>query len=87
MVRVVLQSSPQLTHRGVDARLDVDERVLPPQPIDDLAAGHDLARARDEHDQKVHRNPLQLDSVGTAPQLVAADVEVKVAESECSSSH
>ena len=81
-VRRVAKSPANLSNRGVDAGLDVDEDVLAPQPIDDVFAGHQLTSPLDQHDQEVHRLSFEPDRAAAAAQLVAGDVQLELAEAE-----
>ena len=71
-IRRIAQSLPDLADRGVDAGLDVDEHVLAPQSIDDVATGDELTSTLDQQDQEVHRLPPEFDRAALPAQLVRA---------------
>ena len=78
----VAQRLPDLADRGVDAGLDVDEDVRPPEPLGDLGARDELSRPLDQQDQQVHRLPPQLHPPALSPQLVRTEVQLELAEAE-----
>src|SRR5688500_7684729 len=63
-------------HTGFDVHKD----ILAPQLVDYLAATHQQAPPLDQHDQQVHRLPLEPASAPVPAQLVGCDVELEVAE-------
>ena len=68
----------------MDTRFDVDEHVLPPQAIDDVAAREELGPTLHQQDQEVHRLPFQPDRVAVAAELVGGPGRSsEIAEAEC----
>ena len=62
---------------------DVDEHVLSPQALDDLAVREELGSTLHQQDQEVHRLPFQPDRAAVAAELVGGQVELEIAEAEC----
>ena len=77
-----MEGLPDLPHRRVDARLDVDEHVLAPQPLDDVGTGDEIVPPLDEQEQQIHRMALETHRAAVATQLVGSDVELEVAEAQ-----
>jgi hypothetical protein len=78
----IAQGLTDLADRRVDAGFDIDEHVLSPEPVDDLAPEDQLAPARDEEEEQVHRLALQPHEAPAAAQLVRGGVELELAEPE-----
>lgn len=81
-VRRIAKRLANLADRGVDAGVDVDEDVLAPESIDDLAPRDELAALLDQEDQQVHRLPPELHRTAAAAQLVGSDVQLEVAKTQ-----
>src|SRR6185436_6492269 len=77
-----VQGPPDLSDRGIDARLHVDEHIIAPQPRDDVLSCHQLPASLNEQDQQIHRLALEPNRLAAAPQLVAPRVELEVCESK-----
>jgi hypothetical protein len=75
-----VQGLTDLSNRRVNAGFDVHEDVLAPQLVDDLAATHQQAPPLDQHDEQVHRLPLEPARTPVPAQLVGCDVELEVPE-------
>ena len=60
---------------------------FPHKRVPDLLSGHQLRPTLNQQDQEIHRLPLETDRSPPATQLVSRDVQLEVAESECSVKH
>ena len=78
--RVVAEDGPQPLHDRVDAVLEVDRGAVRPQPLADVLAGDDVARAIEHQREELERLLLQPHGVGAAPHLAQAHVDLDAAE-------
>jgi hypothetical protein len=82
IIRRVAQSAADLSDHGIDAGVDVDENVSPPQPVDDLLARDELAAPVHQEHQQLHGPTLDLDAPALPSQLVGRHVELEPTESQ-----
>ena len=61
---VVAKEMAELADGGVDAVFGVDEDFARPEALGDLCAGDELALARDEQDEQLHRLALDAQGIG-----------------------
>ena len=66
----------------MNAGLDVDKDVLPPQRIDDLRPRDEPLPVGDQQDQKIHRLAFEPNGPPVAAKLIARDIEVEVQEAK-----
>ena len=76
----VAERLTQPFHRGVDAVLEVDDRVARPKLLAQVFTRHELARPLDEHAQNPQRLPFKLDLHPAPAQLQCAPVEFEGVE-------
>jgi hypothetical protein len=76
------QRLPDFADRSVHPGLDVNEYVLTPKSIDDVAAANELASPMDQQDQNVHRLTTQFHSAAEAAQLAPRHIELEIIEAE-----
>ena len=76
----IAKGLPDFADRRVDAGFDINEHVLAPQPVDDVAAGDELTSVFDQQDEEVHWASLEFDGAPLAPQLVRGDIELEITE-------
>ena len=77
MFGIVLQDLPDFPNRAVDAVVDVEVNLLPPNPLDDLLPRDQLPAVLGEEQQNLHGNALQLERLAGASELVGAGVELE----------
>jgi len=72
--RRVPECLPQLVDGGIEAVIEVDERVGRPQRLAELLPGHDLVGPRQERDEDPERPLLEADPGAAPPQLTGVEV-------------
>src|SRR5438445_10364684 len=78
----ISQRLPDFVDCGVDTGLDINEYVLAPQSVDDVATQDELMSILDQMDEEVHRPALQFHGAPVTSQLVDGHVELEVTKSE-----
>lgn len=71
-----------LTDRRVDTVLHIDEHVLAPERVGDLAPRDQLTSPPHEQDQDIQGLPFESDPMSVAAQFVRRDVELEVANAK-----
>jgi hypothetical protein len=62
--------------------IELDERVVGPQPLAQFLPRDDVTRAREQRDQNLERLSIQPNSRAALPQLARFHVELEYAERE-----
>jgi hypothetical protein len=77
----VAESFSNLVDRSTKGVIEVNDRVLPPEPQLQLFSGDDLARVFEQDRKNFKRLALDLDPLASLPELAALQVGLEESES------
>lgn len=80
VVGIISQRLTQLLYRGVQAQVEIDERVLRPKALPQFFPSDDLIGAFQQHDQNLKRLVRELDPYAGLAQLACLQIELEKAE-------